>query len=212
MVVACTPAALVLTCPLRPRLPHLLRCCPPQSGGDKLGVLIKATVVSLADSLAVVTIDEVGNITSCNSFASTVFGYSNDALTSMNIAGLMPRRGLTLVSARLRLARPCAFLHAPLRPHLPRAINSHLALFTSSAYPLRAPLFRPYSRFHASYLKRFREGGGGRVVGDNRGRMVSARHKDGRIFQIRLEVHEITEPGASRPLPAPLSAVSLSLL
>lgn len=66
-----------------------------KSAGEKAGAQIKTSVVSLAESLAVVTIDDLGNIVSCNSFASTVFGYSTEALCTMNISGLMPR--------------PCAF-------------------------------------------------------------------------------------------------------
>ena len=51
---------------------------------------------------------------------------------------------------------------------------------------------RPYSRFHAQYLKRCRTtGAGGVPIGETRGRVVSALHKDGRIFTARLEVQAL---------------------
>ena len=57
---------------------------------------------------------------------------------------------------------------------------------------------RPYSRFHAQYLKRYRDSGKGSVIGDSRGRVVSALHKDGRIFNIRLEVHAIQDDSSNK--------------
>ena len=107
-------------------------------------------MTSLNTNLGIITIDEVGNIQSCNTFISRIFGHSSEALCKMNVSGLMPR---------------------------------------------------PYSRFHAQYLKRYREelhhaGGRARVVGDSRGRVVSALHKDGRVFSVRLEARHPTSPGA----------------
>ena len=106
---------------------------------------VRAT--ALNTSLGVITIDEMGNILSCNAFVTKIFGYPNDTLCKMNVSGLMPR---------------------------------------------------PYSRFHAQYLKRYRATGRGIVVGDNRGRVVSAMHRDGHIFPIRLEVHAIQDDGTDK--------------
>ena len=52
---------------------------------------------------------------------------------------------------------------------------------------------RPYSRFHAAYLSNYRRSGTGKVVGDARGRIVSGLHRDGRVFRMRLEVHEMRD-------------------
>lgn len=50
-----------------------------------------AKVISLADGLGVITIDDNGNIQSANGFACKIFGYSQENLLTMNIAGCMPR-------------------------------------------------------------------------------------------------------------------------
>ena len=52
---------------------------------------------------------------------------------------------------------------------------------------------RPYSRFHANYLSNYRTTGVAKVVGDPRGRVVTGMHKDGRSFEMRLEVHEMKD-------------------
>lgn len=52
---------------------------------------------------------------------------------------------------------------------------------------------RPYSRFHAQYLARFRRTGVTKVLGDARGRVVSGLHKDGRVFSLILEVQEMKD-------------------
>ena len=52
---------------------------------------------------------------------------------------------------------------------------------------------RPYSAFHSAYLSAFARSRRSRILGDERGRTVAGRHKNGRVFQMHLEVQEILD-------------------
>jgi hypothetical protein len=50
---------------------------------------------------------------------------------------------------------------------------------------------RPYSLFHASYLKRYKDTQKSNLIGDALGRTVNALHKSGHLFPVHLQVNAV---------------------
>lgn len=110
----------------------------------------------------------------------------------MNVASLMPRRVSRIArgSPEVKDSKHRQGLAAE------KDACSCSQILSRDAH-LTAPR-RPYSRFHASYLKRYLDTGVPHIVGAEIGRTVLGLHKDGTEFEFFMQVQEIAEEGSKR--------------